>query len=711
MVQQYRKQLSNKSRLQSSLGGQKPVGNVKANQLIMAKVMKVNYLYNTVEVITIHNREMLVKQDDTRGQFSARMPVVFGGSYANGQSYGQTIPINVGDQVLIGFMEEDKNAPVVIGVYKDASVAYELAPTNQVSGNPDTDTNTRKHVMEYLQLFPSQTYNWVDGEGGREATFQGRSFLKSAVGLYGSSRLNDYGYNYENLERIHLRGRDIEPVEPELPQIMFQHNATFASSATSVLFDDDGTFSLSKVNNNITNKNRSELRLDDPKSIYMRTQSNSRKHDDSSEHAEIGIKDNIPYIQVGASNLTLDDEKGLLLNGEQIQPSDYNDKIEELHKTLNELQNSLDDLSDVVEGKTAGTIKDLQDNISDLQDSLGNLSEDFAKSTESLNEYEKHLEQAQRDIKSNNDDIGTLNTRITNAAGDYSSLQSRLDTIEQLAKTSKKITDEVVSARKDSYSNYTYETLGKRLDDYSHTLSNFSDSISDLGTIRNNANLVPSLNDRVAEISNKINELTGSEGTSIDITFESIPYTTYSIIEQGSGTTTSLNARILRNGIDVTSQFTDSDIIWQRVSNDTSADTTWNNKHRTGILTLKIGEADVNTSSRFKATLSPRLTGGYKTVINETAVYLSPLSNTNLYIISTKGYMMTPTMTTTQLVAKLYQNGVEIDSGGTQYTYSWTAYDEKGTEQVSLRKTGKSISVSANSITSQSLTYKVEVSI
>ena len=107
MVQQYNKQLSNQPRSQSLLGDTVPVSSVTPNRLIMAEVISVNYLYNTVELQSIRNHEMLVKPQEGKGRFSAKIPVTFGGTYSNGKTYGETVPINVGDQVLVGFLEED----------------------------------------------------------------------------------------------------------------------------------------------------------------------------------------------------------------------------------------------------------------------------------------------------------------------------------------------------------------------------------------------------------------------------------------------------------------------------------------------------------------------------------------------------------------------------------------------------------------------------
>lgn len=51
----------------------------------------------------------------------------------------------------------------------------------------------------------------------------------------------------------------------------------------------------------------------------------------------------------------------------------------------------------------------------------------------------------------------------------------------------------------------------------------------------------------------------------------------------------------------------------------------------------------------------------------------------------------------TELTAKLYRNGAEIDSAGIEYKYSWSIYN-KDNQKTSFSKTGKTITVSADDI-------------
>lgn len=52
----------------------------------------------------------------------------------------------------------------------------------------------------------------------------------------------------------------------------------------------------------------------------------------------------------------------------------------------------------------------------------------------------------------------------------------------------------------------------------------------------------------------------------------------------------------------------------------------------------------------------------------------------------------------TQLTAKVYQNGQEIDVNGSEYTYRWFLYKQDGTLDTSFNKTGKTITVNATEI-------------
>ena len=77
MGQQYIRGLPSGPRLQASLGrNQEDVYRAgdSVSDLLLAQVVKVNYVYNTVDVITARYNERFIKGKDSAGRFSARLP-------------------------------------------------------------------------------------------------------------------------------------------------------------------------------------------------------------------------------------------------------------------------------------------------------------------------------------------------------------------------------------------------------------------------------------------------------------------------------------------------------------------------------------------------------------------------------------------------------------------------------------------------------------
>lgn len=71
-------------------------------------------------------------------------------------------------------------------------------------------------------------------------------------------------------------------------------------------------------------------------------------------------------------------------------------------------------------------------------------------------------------------------------------------------------------------------------------------------------------------------------------------------------------------------------------------------------------------------------------------------------IESTAGTVFKNGVGTTDLIAKLFQNGLEIDAGGTEYTYTWTITDKNGNARTfadaSSSKSGKAISIGTSDV-------------
>lgn len=594
----YQLPITGQARLQSGLGRVREVYRESADMLLMAEVVKVNFIYNTVDVVTVKNKERLVQTNNTQGKFSARLPVNFGGSLSNGMTYGQVIPVNVGDNVLIGFMENDKNSPIVLGIYKASNVSSELAPTGRVAGNPE-NPELFKDVFSHFTLFPSQTYLSVDGQGSIEATFPGKSFLKIGTGLVGAGRLNDHTFRYTELSKWRLRGRDVYPLNTDIPQILFQHTGGTEGLMTNVLFDDDGTFTVSKTNAN--DNNRTDVQLIDNENFKVRYQEDAQKKNDAkaTDWSELGIKDGTPFMQNKKHSAFLDKEKGLLIDGVPI-----NDLISgggsDVSQAISDIQADIDDLKSRIADMSGKEFDELRKQLNELQDYI---EKNITPFLDDLDGMQININQLQDQMQTNQASVDTITKWLSDAQGDDPSLAVRLERMEAVSNSIKSITDEVIRARTDTNTKFSYMTLGARIDALTSDVIKLKTLTADYLDIRNNYEQMVT---RVSKFEDNLDNLKEKLDFFLTSEFRDESKQYVATIEP-SGTTefrngvgsTDLVARIYRFGFDWTDMIRDEGFIWTRSSYDGAGDREWNEAHKAGTKKLTVTADDFKYSASF----------------------------------------------------------------------------------------------------------------
>lgn len=434
--------LPRKSRVQSGLGRvrKEAKSNENVNDLLLAKVTKVNYLYNTVDVVTTDVRgEIFSQTPETKGKYSARVPVTFGGSLLNGMSYGETSPINVGDTVLIGFIRGVTSAPIVINVYKSDAVARDLAPTladqSYISGLPETPENFDL-LFTKLQVLPSQTYHKVSGLGNIERTLPGKVFFKTSTEFESNAYVDDAEFSYESLEGIIKRNGDIrEPLEGVTPNILFQVPWSGVTENVTNVFFSDGLFRASNVFKN-TNTN-THLFMDRTGDIGFKQLLNTynpaiqeEEMTDEDTNA-VGIIGGRPTLRK-QGHLIQVTEAGLEINGKTLETM-FEDYTRELQLVVAKLTKDVNAIADIVKeinlddlAKMAQDIKRLDESMQDIT----TLFTEFKTSTQStLNELTEFSRlQAQKNERLDRD-ITALNTEIIDARGVFKTLADRLSSM------------------------------------------------------------------------------------------------------------------------------------------------------------------------------------------------------------------------------------------------------------------------------------------
>lgn len=434
--------LPRKSRVQSGLGRvrKEAKSNENVNDLLLAKVTKVNYLYNTVDVVTTDVKgEIFSQTPETKGKYSARVPVTFGGSLLNGMSYGETSPINVGDTVLIGFIRGITSAPIVINVYKSDFVARDLAPTladqSYISGLPETPENFDL-LFTKLQVFPSQTYHKVSGLGNIERTLPGRVFFKTSTEFESNAYVDDAEFSYESLEGITKRNGDIrEPLEGVTPNILFQVPWSGVTENVTNIFFSDGLFRASNVFKN-TNTN-THLFMDRTGDIGFKQLLNTYNPDIHKEEMTdkdtnaVGIIGGKPTLRKQGHVIQVT-EKGLEINGKTLEAM-FEDYTRELQLVVTKLTKDVNAIADIVKEINLDDLAKMSQDIKQLDTSMKDITKSFTEfKTSTQNAINELTEFSTRQLQINErtgKDITALNTEIIDARGVFKTLAERLSSM------------------------------------------------------------------------------------------------------------------------------------------------------------------------------------------------------------------------------------------------------------------------------------------
>lgn len=334
------------------------------NTLLLAQVIQVNYKYNTVDLLALQHKEVFQNSYANEGRFSARLPMEFGGRNLAGQPYGQVNPIAVGTVVLVGFINSDKDMPIVISVYNNNDVNKQLSRTRFANADP-TDMTLAGEMYQKFSLYPSLTYDSIDGDGNRIVTFSGKSFIAFDTKDMQNSPMTDasYGSRYEDLGTSYYNdGELIEPMKGRAPNVLFKHQGILDDDNKPdthnfmIHINPDGTYRTSMMD---TEQDwRTMFEMTPEGKIRLRRQGDTVRLNDGFEIGELGInEEGIVYLRNGDMDLEVR-EDGIYSQGklitESINLDDIYEKLAnvtfEINKTNESLQ-ILTEKSELQDGK------------------------------------------------------------------------------------------------------------------------------------------------------------------------------------------------------------------------------------------------------------------------------------------------------------------------------------------------------------------------
>lgn len=318
-------------RLQNSLGRVQTFYRDDMNMggfMALGRVLKVHHKHGTADVQLINSGDQYTSSELQEGKFSAKiMGATAHYDKDRKKAWGTIEPIAVGSIVLVTFLENMKHRPVILGTYQRPDGIENINP----SAYPIREWVAgweRREALKTLQIYPSQAYKKVDGEGNIEISTVSKSFF---VG-YNSNlseetiQVNDrhQGFDHKDLTEIDNRiGRPYETDWPELQQPMnflFVHRTSFFDDSeltwTKFFLENNGKFRITRDTND--EKTLSFIEVGEDGKITIKRQLDSPIHHEADNFTqfELDEKGNFEVVRKQGENhskITVSDVGDLMM--------------------------------------------------------------------------------------------------------------------------------------------------------------------------------------------------------------------------------------------------------------------------------------------------------------------------------------------------------------------------------------------------------------
>lgn len=239
-------------RQQSSIGGKESFWRVQSpkdtpdNTVFFARVLKVNYLAQTVQYIPESNylgqSFKFNVENQNSGLQNAKVPTKFWGENIDGNAFGENQFIQQGSRILVTYIEGDQSRPIVLGVYSpdDINNTSELAVVNQ-SEMDDSNYDTQESAWTSRTVYPNMQFKSITGNGNYTRTFNGSSFLKVSNDPLKFMGSQFYGLSSDS-SNLRIDGSEITPVDTEAQAILLRHasNVPDDNHDSRFYLDNDG---------------------------------------------------------------------------------------------------------------------------------------------------------------------------------------------------------------------------------------------------------------------------------------------------------------------------------------------------------------------------------------------------------------------------------------------------------------------------------------
>ena len=279
--------------LQSSLGEVTSVKTQKDRNwnmgyLALGKVIRVHPKRYTADVQILKASNTIMSAKDQEGRHACRIGVSNAGySEKYKKPYGEIVPIQKGSIVLVGFLKNSKEKPVILRVFHD--IGEELGESNYKNIlNSAYSSESDDSIDKYVNITPIQDFLMIDDEGNFELGSHTKSFI------VGKERaMDDESFDFEDLQTKtsaqETVGVDEKYTTPKKYMAVFRDK--FSDSLTNWLkiIVDAAKTSFRLVKLQQAENKSTYIEIDQDGAIRLRRQLDTKSFEGSKEFSEICI--------------------------------------------------------------------------------------------------------------------------------------------------------------------------------------------------------------------------------------------------------------------------------------------------------------------------------------------------------------------------------------------------------------------------------------
>ena len=367
--------------------------NVKG--LVLATVSKINYQYQSVEVKV--NNLTLGRHIGDDGSLAVPYPKSFIGRTPEGSVFGTKPLITEGSVVLIGFLNDDINSPIILNVYGD-NEQNKMINTNPLDGGKFDTESVYKYSSSLYEILPSLNYKYDDGEGTSIRTYNGKSFFSMTSGEEEKPQATDFytGTEYQDLFTSYYGNKTlIEPRIQKAPNMLFKHQGVFYDDGTpdnhitTLFISERGDIRASVLNTETQKRTTQEMSSDG--SYRVIKQDDDLMLDEAQVWIEYGIsEDSKFYIKNDNHKFEFTDE-GIYIDDKPMLEN-LGESITEAMKNLNEIQKELDDINYLLEGVGKDNLEELIESTKESIEASNKATSDVNRLTAQISEVSGRTE-------------------------------------------------------------------------------------------------------------------------------------------------------------------------------------------------------------------------------------------------------------------------------------------------------------------------------